>query len=334
VTTPNSPYNNLPWHRELLLPFIVTIALSLIMPAVALATSQEPRLLKNIEVQQPLVTLADLIENAGIKGSTPVFRSPDPGTTGKVSVRRIIFAAQKYGLKFSVPPTFQMVTISRASRIIELGELKDLILDRLENKFANENGKGQLVIKLPPQLKKIHVDSKIQGTPSLSSLDWSNRTGRFTARFALAGADPIILKGTANLMIEVAVAKNTIARGKTLTRNDIEMKFINTGQGRQQLYTGIGKMIGLSTKRRLQRGKPIYVGDLEPPKLIIKNQLVTILLEVPGLVLRTQGKALADATKGETVRILNTQSKRIIHATAKASGLVSVTLAGTPGSGS
>lgn len=320
--------------REVTFPFIVTFALSVFMPSLAHTKPQEIKLIEKVEVRGQLVRLSDLFENVGLAGSTAVFRAPNPGTTGKVSVKRILSAAKAQGLKVYHLPSFQMVTITRSSRMIELSELKDLIRSRVEDRLSANNTNGQLVIKLPENLKELHVDPSVQGELTLSSFDWSARSGRFTARFTFADGKPIVLRGSVSLMIEVAVAKTIIKSGETLSQSDIEMKLVKWSRRSSNNQSSMDEMVGLAAKRRLQAGKPIRMSDLEPARLIHKNQLVTILLEVPGLVLRTEGKALSDASQGESVKVLNTQSKRIINATARSSGLVSVRLFGSSESGS
>ncbi len=323
------------WFRnEFVYPFILTFAVAGFLPNLAHALSMEPQLHEKVTVQGQLVTLADLFDHAGLNGHTPLFRSPDPGTTGNISVQRIISAAQKHGLNMPRRPSFSMVTISRSSRVIELDLLKDIIRDRLAENSSATNEKSKLVITIRNKTKDLHLDAKLQGEVALASLDWSSRSRRFTARFSVSGNEQIILKGTAQLMVEVGVAKSNIARGTTLSRNDLELKMVRSSGRRSQRYSSIDEMIGLSPKRTLQAGKPININDLEAPRLILKNQLVTILLEAPGLIIRAEGKALGNASKGEAVKVLNTQSKRIIHATAKAPGLVSVSLKKSFGSGS
>ncbi len=323
------------WFRnEFVYPLVVTIAMAGFLPNLAHALSLEPQLNEKVTVKGHLVTLADLFNHAGLNGHTALFRSPDPGTTGNISVQRIISAAQKYGLNIPHRPSFSIVTISRSSRVIELDVLKDVIRDRVEENSPVTNEKSKLVITFRNKTKDIHIDAALQGELALSSFDWSARSRRFTARFSVSGSEPIVLKGTARLMVKVAVAKSNIARGITLTRGDLELKLVRSAGRRAGRYSTIGEMIGLSSKRTLQAGKPININDLEAPRLILKNQLVTILLEAPGLIIRAEGKALANASKGEAVKVLNTQSKRIIHATAKAPGLVSVSLKQSFGSGS
>ncbi len=320
------------WYRhEVIYPFVLTFILAGFMPGLAKALA--PQLQEKVTVSDRLVTLGDLFKEASLQSHAPLFRSPDPGTTGKISVQRILTAAKKHGLKLLQRPDFSMVTISRSSRLIELAVLKDRIRDRLEGKYASMDAKSQLVITIANQTKDLHLDASVQGQLDLSSIDWSARSQRFTARFDIPGSDTITLRGSASLMIEAGVAKHNIARGKPLVRADLELNLVKSGGRRTQRYASIDEMIGLSAKRSLQAGKPISLTDLEAPVLIHKNQLVTILLEIPGLVIRAEGKALASASKGEAVKVLNTQSKRIIHATARASGLVSVSLKQSFGSG-
>ncbi len=78
--------------------FWTLVLMTMLMPQRLQAAPKAPQLKAHVTVQGPLVTLADLFENTGIKGSKAVFRAPDPGTTGKVSVNRILSAARKQGL--------------------------------------------------------------------------------------------------------------------------------------------------------------------------------------------------------------------------------------------
>ncbi len=323
---------------DILYPFLIVLALSTLSalsPALLRAAETAPTLKSSVVVEGALVTLGDLFENAGNKGHVAVFRSPDPGTTGKVSVRRIVAAAKAQGMKVSLPATPSMVTIRRSSRVIELAELEDLIRGRLETSLPpSVDSQGRLVIRLPKGLKDLHVDPTLQGELSLSSFDWSARSGRFTARFQLAGNAPIIIRGTASMMVETGVTTRDVSRGEILSASDLKLTFVKARANKSRSEVSLRDMIGLAAKRRLRKGRPVTMADLEAPKLITKNQLVTILLDIPGLVLRTEGKALGDAAKGEAVKVLNTQSRRIIHATATAPGLVSVTIGPSAASGS
>ena len=321
----NNVHNALFWTLVLVMMF---------MPQLLQAAPVAPLLKAHVTVQGPLVTLADLFENVGLKGSKAVFRAPNPGTTGKVSVNRVLLAARKQGLQPSTRAAFRMVTIKRTSRVIEAEELIELIRAAVEEQIAGRKKEGELIIKLKSHSTPLHIASQIKELVLLDRFNWSHQSGRFSAHFAIGDHQPIQIYGTASQMVQIIVAKTEIAKGKLISSSDLQAKYVQRSRRTRKGATALEDLIGLSAKRRLPAGRPVRLSDLEAPKLITKNQLVTILLEAPGLVLRTQGKALSDATLGETVKVLNTQSKRIIHATAKASGLVFVKLSQPTGSGS
>ncbi len=84
------------------------------------------------------------------------------------------------------------------------------------------------------------------------------------------------------------------------------------------------ELVGMAAKQSLAAGRPVREADLEGPRIVSKNAIVTIVYQAPGLVVRAQGKTLGDAALGETVTVLNTQSKRVLQAIVVAPGVVSV----------
>ena len=128
-------------------PFIVAFGLagSLLLTPCAIAkavTEQAPncsmRKLKLLRVH--LVTLADLFRSCReFKGQHPrLFRSPDPGTTGKISVAaHSCLPPKSMGISNFARDSrlFKWSRFQRISRIIEISEFwKVLICGRLEGK--------------------------------------------------------------------------------------------------------------------------------------------------------------------------------------------------------
>jgi flagella basal body P-ring formation protein FlgA len=65
------------------------------------------------------------------------------------------------------------------------------------------------------------------------------------------------------------------------------------------------------------------------PDLVGRNEIVTIVFEVPGITLTARGKSADAGAEGDTVSVLNLQSKRVLQATVRGPGLVVVGRAGT-----
>ena len=84
-------------------------------------------------------------------------------------------------------------------------------------------------------------------------------------------------------------------------------------------------IVGQAARRPLAEGRPIRAGDLEPPLLVRRKSIVTIILETPSMTLTAQGRALEDGALGDPVRVENTQSRRTIEATVDGPNTVRVT---------
>jgi flagella basal body P-ring formation protein FlgA len=54
--------------------------------------------------------------------------------------------------------------------------------------------------------------------------------------------------------------------------------------------------------------------------VVHRDETIDVAFEAPGMSLVLQGKALKDAAVGETVQVLNPQSKKVIEAVASGPG--------------
>src|SRR5689334_21832480 len=59
---------------------------------------QRPTLKSDVIVNSDIVRIGDLIENAGIVATVPIFRAPDLGYTGTVSADTVLEAVRSHAL--------------------------------------------------------------------------------------------------------------------------------------------------------------------------------------------------------------------------------------------
>jgi flagella basal body P-ring formation protein FlgA len=86
-------------------------------------------------------------------------------------------------------------------------------------------------------------------------------------------------------------------------------------------------VIGMALKRPLRPGQVLRQADLMKPELVTRNEMVTLVYQVPGISLTFRGRALESGAEGDVVSVANLQSKRTIHGTVTGQGLVTVTAA-------
>lgn len=82
---------------------------------------------------------------------------------------------------------------------------------------------------------------------------------------------------------------------------------------------------GLIAGRRLPANsviKPSMVGPVKPQILLKRNQNVTIKVERPGLLITAIGKTMQEGRVGESIKVCNVNSQRIILAKVNADGSV------------
>jgi flagella basal body P-ring formation protein FlgA len=86
----------------------------------------------------------------------------------------------------------------------------------------------------------------------------------------------------------------------------------------------VGEAIGMEARINLYPGRPIRAGDLRPPAIVERNEIVSIRYEYGGLLILTEGRAMDRAAVGELLRVTNLASRQTVTAVATAPGLVTV----------
>ena len=312
----------------------VILGLWLLAPAwPAAAQTPEPVLREQIHVSSDVVTLADLFENAGAAGSTPVFRAPDLGTEGVVASKRVAAAARLHGLFWRNPGGIEQIVVRRPSRLVTA----DAIANLVEARAAKESGatdRSAFDIRFSRRPRPFHLDTRVTAPLVIRRFELDDSNGAFRA---VVGVDTTVqavrdrvYQGQAYESVPVAVPARNIPRGATIAEED--MRIIRMAKRRMPAGAAseMGDIVGMAAKRQLTADRPVRRSDLERPKLVLRNSLVTIVYRSPGLMLKAQGRAQADGAAGETVSVLNTQSRRTVQARVDGPGLVSIAAAPVP----
>lgn len=304
-----------------MLKLLTVTAALLLAAAPALAA---PVLKPLVDVTGAVVTVADLFDNAGAAAGTALFRSPEPGTTGFVTIDDIREAARRAGIASFEAGTIVEVRVARTGTLVDEALLTRLIEDDLADRGIIAEGVsagitfGRFIEAIPVQAP---------GAPVvLSALRYLPQSGGFSARFALAGrSEPLDIDGRIELEVEVPHLALNLPAGAVIGATDIDMRRVPLKFAESNGFARAGDLIGKALNRQTRAGMVLKVSDVSEPRLIGRNELVTLYFRKGALTLTVKGKALTAAGKGETVSVLNTTSNKIVQGIVVSAGTVEIT---------
>ncbi|WP_075215637.1 flagellar basal body P-ring formation chaperone FlgA [Mongoliimonas terrestris] len=310
--------------------FTRLIVATLIAMAIAAAIATRPAaaealLKRDVTVIGDYVTLGDLYDGAGPLAGTPVFQAPDPGVEGELPVDQAVEAARLAGLPL-VYPSFATVRVMRPAATIDEAVMEALVREAAALRVAARP--DDVAVTFETMLEAIAADASAAAPAVLVSFALQTQTGRFSARVAVdvgTTSRTVDLTGTAVETITLPVVSRPLAKGAILSSSDVVMERIDRRRVPRGVMTDLSQAVGMAARRPLRAGDTLLPTDLDAPRLVARNELVTIIFRRPGLTLSARGRALADGASGALVGVLNEQSKRVVQGIVTAPGVVEVT---------
>jgi flagella basal body P-ring formation protein FlgA len=306
---------------------ILLIALAAALPAraeIAVPAKPAPRLVGTVTIKGEIVRLGDIFENTGAKAETAIAYAPAPGRRATLDADWLAETARRNDLAWQPRSPADHVVVERASQKIGA----DAILAQLGTALRDYSGDAEMKVDLDDRAAEMYVAIDAAPTLAIRNLRINEVTGRFTAA-VLAPADrptaELAISGRAVRVAEVPVLAHRVGRGDVIGQADLVMAKVAVSQIGRDTLTAAKDIIGLEPTRPLMPGMPIRSQDVRAQVLVPKNSLVTIVLRRAGMELTVQGKALDEGSRGDTVRVMNTKSQRLLEAQVDGPGIVVLT---------
>ena len=291
------------------------------------STPPRPALKPEAIVTGDIVRIGDLIENAGIVSSVPIFRAPDLGHTGTISADSVLEAVRSHALIGLDTDGIREIVVRRASRIIQATDVEDVVAQALSTRFDLGPSKD-IVVNLSRELKAVYVEPSAQGSPRIAHIDFDARSGRFDATLEIPASGSrsslVRLSGRATPTAEIPTVVRPLERGVVLRESDIQMDRRPRSEIGRDVVTSRSQVVGFAARANLQPGRPLRAGELMKPDLVQRSEPVTLVYEVPGVVLTLRGKAIDGGAEGDTISVMNEQSKRVVQGTIVGPGRVAI----------
>jgi flagellar basal body P-ring formation protein FlgA len=309
-----------------ILRVLAFLPLVLMIAGTATAQNAMPALRANVTVNGDIVRIGDLVENAGPVADVPIFRAPDLGTRGTVSAERVIEAIRPQHLIGIDTRGLSEVIVTRASRAIPPKEISARIAQALEGQYGF-GAAHNILVEFDGDVRTLNVEPTATGDLQVLSLSYSPRSSRFDITLDLASSGALRRQttrftGIAVETIDALTIDHPIERGELIKASDLIVQRRPKSEG--PAITDVRAAIGLAARHQLHPGLPLHEADLMKPAVVQRNDTVTIVYEAPGFTLTLRGQAQDSGAIGDTISVLNAESKRVVQGVVTGPGRVTV----------
>lgn len=288
----------------------------------------------NVQVNNEKVFLGHI---AGIDGPDPLLnealkrivisRAPQPGASRVLRGNTFRTRLKQNGINLSqlVLQIPAEVVVTRS--FVEVGpeKIKKLVSDYILQNILKDNVEGHI--------KNIQVTDSLRlpnGGITFKVVPPSNRklVGKmpFAVHFNVNGKfyKRVWATATVEVMRNVVVTRKPLGRHKQITEDDIVLLKMDLAKLPSDVITHPDAILGKRTKRAIGAKTVLRANSVELPPLVKRGDVVVILAESNGLKITTLGQVKRKGRLGESIPVVNYNSKKILYARVLDSSTVKV----------
>jgi len=214
--------------------------------------------------------------------------------------------------------------VDTASRLIDQREMEQVLKDYLAEQSDllphTELRFKSLVLPDPYRVPRGRIEHQV--IPARPGVIGSRRMALLTRVNGQISSNQSV-RVELEALAEVAVASNTLRRGKIIAATDIELQTQDISRLKEPIFIP-DELIGKRLKRSIRLGEPLQRQQVEFPPVIKRGERVVIQVQHQGLKLSAAGEAKQDGRTGEAIRVMNSNSHKEVLCQVIAPGLVTV----------
>ena len=119
---------------------------------------------------------------------------------------------------------------------------------------------------------------------------------------------------------DTVISTRTIRPNQIITERDVTFAAGDLSTG----FSRLSDVIGQEARVALYAGRPVLVGDIGPPAVIARNQIVPLRYNANGINIGTEGRALERGAVGDRIRVMNLGSRATLFGQVLSDGTIEV----------
>ncbi|SEG73210.1 flagellar basal body P-ring formation chaperone FlgA [Vibrio hangzhouensis] len=161
-----------------------------------------------------------------------------------------------------------------------------------------------------------NIDSRVHATDCPSPLETSSSSTRNTSSNVTVLVEcpednwRLYVPVRMSVSMPLVTTSRPLSRGSVIGEQDVMMTMIDKNRMRRQGFTEFDQVIGAKLKKNLRLGDVIERNDV---CVVCRNEKVVIRAVKGEMTISTKGTALSDGANGDSVKVKNDKSQRIIE---------------------
>ena len=300
---------------------LLTAALLLAAASAAAAT-----LTSGSSLSRDTVTLGDLFADlpAELSPDTVVGRAPLPGRKLDFNALQLQDIARANQIAWSAPDRFVHVEVERAAHTIG----REQIMATLRPALVERGMPGDAVVTLDNEQMRLVTPAEQPASIAFDDLTYDSVLGRFQGMLATPADSPeakrVRISGRAIQTILLPVPARPIAMGEIIRVTDLQLMRVRIDRAGNMVVSDPDRLIGRTARRMLAAQEPIQVAAVAPTVLVPKNSIALARVQSGRILITMEGKALDDGAQGDSIRLMNPRSNKIVQGIVTGPGEVTL----------
>jgi len=288
----------------------------------------EPVLKPQVTIERDMVRLGDLFAELphAIDPAIEIARAPAPGQKTTFDASSLLNIANSQHIAWRPSGRFDRVVVERTGQVIGPAAIHEAVARALTQLGMPVNAD----VALDNERLQMVVASDRPATVRAEATLYDPTKPRFEVTLVAPADDgdaerlSIKVQGKVFRTVDIPVLVRPVAAGEVIRARDIEIVRLRADQVAATHVNDPDKLLDKSARHVLPAGQPIRVSDISAPLLVVKNNLVNVKIASTRLSIIMQGKALEDGAEGDSIRVVNTRSNKIVQGTVTGRGEVVV----------
>ncbi len=309
--------------------FALAASLSATLFAVVPCAADQPVTLREgSELRHPAVRLSDLFDGVPSGIDRDIAQAPAPCRPAVYDANVLAKLAQRYRLDWQPQSGAERAVVTSACTRITADEMGEAVVQKLKEERGIDGSKVEVIFD--NRALQLELPAGRSAHFELTDFDYDPLAHRFRAELAAEGEHGLLsLPLTGRVMIKrrVPVLAHRLEGGTVIGPSDIAWIDVPEDRIGVAVVTDDAQLIGRELRRATTEGDVLHTNDVIMPRLVLRGATVTMKIETPMMQITAQGRALQDGAEGETVRVVNLQSNRMVEGKVTAPGVVTISVA-------